>query len=44
VSRGFSQQEGEDYDETLIKEIVPVFMKISRTTMIMRFRGRNPYI
>jgi hypothetical protein len=28
VSRGFSQQEGEDYDETLtpvIEEIVPVF-------------------
>jgi hypothetical protein len=30
VSRGFSQQEGEDYDETLtpvIEEIVPVFVK-----------------
>jgi hypothetical protein len=37
VSRGFSQQEGEDYDETLtpiIEEIVPVFMKTTRTTMI----------
>jgi hypothetical protein len=36
VSRGLSQQEGEDYDETLtpvIEEIVPVFMKTSRTTM-----------
>jgi hypothetical protein len=27
VSREFSHQEGEDYDETLIEEIVPVFMK-----------------
>jgi hypothetical protein len=38
VSRGFSQQEGEDYDETLapvIEEIVPVFMKTTRTTMIL---------
>jgi hypothetical protein len=38
VSRGFSQQKGEDYDETLapkIEEIVPVFMKTTRTTMIM---------
>jgi len=37
VSKGFSQQEGEDYDETLtpvIKEIVPIFMKTTRTTMI----------
>jgi hypothetical protein len=37
VSRGFSQQEGEDDDETLtpvIEEIVPVFMKTTRTTMI----------
>jgi hypothetical protein len=34
VSRGFSQQEGEDYAETLIEEIVPVFMKTTRTTMI----------
>jgi hypothetical protein len=37
VSRGFSQQEGEDYDETLapvIEEIVPVFVKTTRTTMI----------
>jgi hypothetical protein len=37
VSRGFSQQEGEYYDETLtpeIEEIVPVFMKTTRTTMI----------
>jgi hypothetical protein len=36
-SRGFSQQEGEDYDETLapvIEEIVPLFMKTTRTTMI----------
>jgi hypothetical protein len=36
VSRGFSQQEGEDYDKTLtpvIEEIVLVFMKITRTTM-----------
>ena len=37
MSRGFSQQEGEDYDKTLtpvIEEIVPVFMKTTRTTMI----------
>jgi hypothetical protein len=37
MSRGFSQQEGEDYDETLtpvIEEIVPVFMKTTKTTMI----------
>jgi hypothetical protein len=37
VSKGFSQQEGEDYDEMLIptfEEIVPVFMKTTRTTMI----------
>jgi hypothetical protein len=37
VSKGFSQQEGEDYDETLapvIEEIVPVFVKTARTTMI----------
>jgi hypothetical protein len=37
VSKGFSQQEREDYDETLtpvIEEIVPVFMKTTRTTMI----------
>jgi hypothetical protein len=37
VSRGFSQQEGEDYDETLtpvIEEIVPIFMKTTRKTMI----------
>jgi hypothetical protein len=34
MSRGFSQQKGEDYDETLIEEIVPVFMKATRTTMI----------
>jgi hypothetical protein len=37
VSRGFSQQEGEDYDETLtpvIEEIVSVFTKTTRTTMI----------
>jgi hypothetical protein len=39
VSRIFSQQEGEDYDETLapeIKEIVPVFIKTTRTTMIQK--------
>jgi hypothetical protein len=33
VSRGFSQQEGEDYGETLallIEEIVPVFMKTTK--------------
>jgi hypothetical protein len=37
VSKGFSQQEGEDYDETLtpvIEEIVPIFMKTTTTTMI----------
>jgi hypothetical protein len=37
VSRGFSRQEGEDYDETLapvIEEIVPMFVKIAITTMI----------
>jgi hypothetical protein len=37
VSRGFSYQEGEDYDETLtpvIEEIVPIFMKTTKTTMI----------
>jgi hypothetical protein len=37
VSKGFSQQEGEDYDETVtpvIEEILPVFMKTTRTTMI----------
>jgi hypothetical protein len=37
VSRGFSQQEGEDYDETLtpvIGEIIAVFMKTTGTTMI----------
>jgi hypothetical protein len=37
VSREFSQQEGEDYDDTLtpiIEEIVPIFMKTTRTTMI----------
>jgi hypothetical protein len=34
VSRELSQQEGEDYDETLIEETVPVFMKTTRTTMI----------
>jgi hypothetical protein len=37
VSKGFSQQEGEDYDETLapvIEEIVPVFVKTTRSTMI----------
>jgi hypothetical protein len=38
MSRGFSQQEGEDYDETLapvIEEIVLVFMKTTITTMIL---------
>jgi hypothetical protein len=37
VSRGFSQQEGEDYDETLapvIEEILPIFMKTTRTSTI----------
>jgi len=37
VARGFSQQEGEEYGETLTpvtKEIVPIFMKTTRTTMI----------
>ena len=34
VSRGFFQQKGEDYAKTLIEEIVPVFMKTTRTTMI----------
>jgi hypothetical protein len=34
MSRGLSQQKGEDYDETLIEEIVPVFMKTTKTTMI----------
>ena len=37
VTRGFSEQEGEDYDETLtpeIEEIIPVSMKTTRTTMI----------
>jgi hypothetical protein len=28
------QQKGEDYDETLIEEIVLVLMKTTRTTMI----------
>jgi hypothetical protein len=48
VFRGFSQQKGEDYDETLtpvIKEIVPVFMKNNHDSdTSMRCRGRNPYI
>jgi hypothetical protein len=38
VSRGFSQQEGEDYDETLtplIEEIVPIIMKKTRKTMFL---------
>jgi hypothetical protein len=37
VSRGFSQQQGEDYDEKLtpeIEEIVPIFMNTTRTTII----------
>jgi hypothetical protein len=51
VSRGFYQQEGEDYDETLtlvIGEIVPVFMKTTRTTMIHIYYemqgGKSPYL
>jgi hypothetical protein len=38
VSIGFSQQEGEDYNEKLapiIEEIVLVFIKTTKTTMIM---------
>jgi hypothetical protein len=38
VSIGFSQQEEEDYDETLapiIEEVVTVFAKTSRETMIL---------
>jgi hypothetical protein len=46
--RGFSQQEGEDYDETLtpvIEEIIPVFMKTTRTTMIHEMQGeQSPYL
>jgi hypothetical protein len=42
VSRGFYQQEGEDYDKTLtpvIEEIVLVFMKISSfVLMLLRFQ------
>jgi hypothetical protein len=37
MPRGFSQQKGEDYDETLtpeIEEIVPIFMKTTITTII----------
>jgi hypothetical protein len=34
MSRGFSQQKGEDYDKTLIEEIVPELIKTTRTTMI----------
>jgi hypothetical protein len=34
MSRGFSQQKGEDYDETLSEEIVPVIMKTTKKTMI----------
>jgi hypothetical protein len=37
LSRGFSQQEREDYDDTLtlvIEEIVPEFVKEIRITMI----------
>jgi hypothetical protein len=37
VSKGFSQQEEEDYDKTLapiIEEIVPVLVKTIQTTMI----------
>jgi hypothetical protein len=51
VSKGFSQQEGEDYDETLtpiIEEIVPVFMNTNRTTMIhikYEMQGeKSPYL
>ena len=49
--RGFSQQEGEDHDETLtpvIEEIVLVFMKKTRTTMIhiyYEMQGeKSPYL
>jgi hypothetical protein len=46
--RGLSQQEGEDYDETLtpvIEEIIPVFMKTTRTTMIHEMQGeKSPYL
>jgi hypothetical protein len=46
--RGFSQQEGEDSDETLtpvIEEIIPVFMKTTRTTMIHEMQGeKSPYL
>jgi hypothetical protein len=34
MSRGFSQQKGEDYDETLIEETIPVLIKTTRITMI----------
>jgi hypothetical protein len=34
VSKVFSHQKGEYYDEKLIEEIVPVFMNTTRTTMI----------
>jgi hypothetical protein len=51
VSRGLSQQEGEDYDETLtlvIEQIVLVFMKTTRTTMIdikYEMQGKkSPYL
>jgi hypothetical protein len=51
VFRGFPQQERENYDETLtpvIKEIVPVFMKKTKTTMIhiqYEMQGeRSPYL
>jgi hypothetical protein len=51
VSIGFSQQEGEDYDETLtlvIEEIVPVFIKTTRITMIHiyyeMYGEQSPYL
>jgi len=51
VSRGFFQQEGKDYDETLapiIEERVPVFVKTARTTMVpIQYeiqREQSPYL
>jgi hypothetical protein len=34
VQRILPAKKGEDYDETLIEETVPVLMKTSKTTMI----------